>query len=116
MSQNTAIQFLTAVRDGAALRAAYRDRNLLQVVFHARDLGYDLTAEDLVKAVARLEFQVIVEKDRQPFDGGSRLWRGMWGKTYLDYVVEHVLGRFSDAELRALFAPADAAAGSESPR
>jgi len=105
MSQTAAIQFLMDLRDTDALRVAYRTRNLLQVVFHARDLGYDVTAEDLAKTVARLEFGVVVDKDQQPFGGSSRLWRSMWGLAYLDYVVEYVLGRYSDDELRAVFVP-----------
>jgi hypothetical protein len=111
MSQNEAIRFLTALRNDPNLRAAYRDRNLIQVVFHARDLGHEVTGEDLVKIVARLEYGVIVAKDQQPFDGRSRLWRSMWGRTYLDYVLDHVLSRFTDGELAELAEPVREVAG-----
>jgi len=64
--------------------ASYGPRNLPQLVFHAKNDGYDFTA------------------DGDAFDGSSRLWREMWGRFHLDYLVECCVSRHTDAELRAL--------------
>ena len=106
MSQNSFIEFLVAGRDDPALLARYGSRNLSQLLFHAKNDGFEFTADDMAEVVFKLEMGVIVEKDAEPVDGNSGLWRRMWGKTHLDYLVERVVVRYSDEELRAL-APQD---------
>jgi hypothetical protein len=104
MSQASVLDLLRALRDDPAARARYDRRNLTQLVFHARTEGYDLTAEDVADVVGALEADVILHKDGDAFDETSGLWRRMWGSRHLGYVVEHVLGRHTDDELRALIA------------
>ena len=104
MSQESFLSFLVAARDDRALLARYDQRNQAQVVFHARNEGYDFTAEEMAAVVGALEASVILTKDRSPYDGTAPLWRQMWGQRHLGYVVEHVLKRHSDDELRALVA------------
>ncbi len=102
MSRKSVVEFLRAVRDDPDLRARYDPRNLTQVVFHARNDGFDFTVADLAEVVGALEAGVIVTKDRDPFDATSRLWRRMWGTRHLEYLVEHVVRRHSDDELRSI--------------
>ena len=99
MSRKSFVEFLRAVRDDPALRARYDPRNLTQLVFHARNDGFDFTATDVADVVGALEARVIVTKDRDPFDATSRLWRRMWGTRHLEYLVEHVVRRHGDDEL-----------------
>lgn len=102
MSRQGFLDFLLAVRDDPALRARYERRDLTRMVFHARNDGFDFSAADAAYVVGALEASVILAKDGDPFDATSRLWRRMWGAYHLRYLVESVVSRHTDDELRAL--------------
>jgi len=102
MSRKSALEFLLAARDDPAVRARFRGRDLTQLVFHARNDGFDFTPADLAGVVGALEVNVIVAKDGDPVDATSRLWRRMWGAYHLDYLVDSVVRRHDDGELWAL--------------
>jgi Nif11 domain len=99
MSQAGFVRFLRAVRDDPELLGRYDGRNLAQALFHAKNDGFDFSAADAEEVIARLEYDLVTERDGQPFDGASRLWHDMWGRRYLGYLVEHVVRRYPDAEL-----------------
>ncbi len=111
MSQTRVLRFLLAARESPAMLARYSQRNLSQLLFHARNEGYDFTAQEMADVIGKLEASVILTKDRDPFDGTARLWRQMWGRTHLDYVVEQVVGRHTDDELWALVGEREAGPG-----
>lgn len=102
MSQQNFLKFLLAARDNTAMLARYNPRHLSQIVFHAKNESFDFTAEDLAEVIGKLEANVILTKDRDPFDGTSRLWREMWGSYHLEYVVDHLVRRHTDQELGSL--------------
>ncbi len=104
MSQASFLDFLLAMRDNPETLAMFDRRNLVQILFHAKDDGFDFTAEDMANVAGKLEASVILEKDHDPFDATSGLWRRMWGSRHLGYLVEHVVKRHTDDELRALVA------------
>jgi hypothetical protein len=104
MSQESFMQFLTGARDNTAMLTSYNQRNLSQLLFHAKNDGYDFTAEDMAAVAGKLEANVILNKDRDPFDGTSRLWRHMWGKCHLEYLVKHVAERHTNEELQSFIA------------
>lgn len=108
MSQARFLDFLLAVRDQPDMLARYDRRNLVQLLFHAKNDGYDFTADDVANVAGKLEASVILNKDRDSFDETSRLWRRMWGSRHLRYLVEHVVRRHTDDELRSLVQPDDA--------
>ena len=108
MSLENAMKFLTAARDDPALLARYDQRNLSQLLFHAKNDGFEFSAGDLAEVAGRIEASIILTKDRDPYDGTARLWRRMWGRCHLDYLVEQ-LRRHQDDELRTLIAPAQGA-------
>jgi len=102
MSHASFIAFLKAARDDHSLLARYDGRNLEQIVFHARNEGYEFTNQEVAQVVGALEANVIMNKDKSPFDGTASLWRRMWGRMHLDYLVKEVLLRHSDDELAVL--------------
>ena len=106
MSRESFLTFLKAARDDRALLARYDLRNLTQLVFHARNEGYDFTPEEIASVVGALEASVILAKDQSPYDGTAPLWRRMLGQRHLGYVVEHVVKRHTDAELDRIVARA----------
>jgi hypothetical protein len=107
VSRDAVLSFLVALRDDPDLLARYERRSLPQVLFHARNEGFPFTAEDLADVAGALEGNVILNLDRDPFDGTARLWRRMWGHRHLEYLVEHVVRRHGDRDL-ALVAVGDA--------
>jgi hypothetical protein len=102
MAQRSFVEFLVRARDDAGMLARYDGRNLAQLVFHAKHEGFDFNAEDVAEVVGKLEASVILEKDHDAFDGTARLWREMWGRRHLGYLVDRVVRRHTDAELAAL--------------
>ena len=104
MSLESALKFFTAARDDPGMVARYDQRSLSQLLFHARNDGFDFTAWDLAEVAGRIEASIILSKDRDPYDGTARLWRQMWGRYHLGYIVEQVR-RHTDAELTALLTP-----------
>ena len=82
---------------------ALQQRNLAQLLFHAKNDGFEFTAEEMAEVVGKLEANVILNKDKEKFDGSSRLWRQMWGTCHLDYVVIHLFARHTADEIQNLF-------------
>jgi hypothetical protein len=95
-------RFLLATRNDAELLARFDEFSLPQLLFHAQNEGFKFDAGDAAAVVGKLEADVILGKDGQPFDGNSVLWRHMWGRRYLAYIVSDVLSRFSERELAEL--------------
>ncbi len=104
MSLASALNFLTAARDNPAMVARYDQRSISQLLFHAKNDGFVFSAWDLAEVAGRIEASIILTKDRDPYDGTARLWRQMWGRYHLGYIVEQVR-RHTDPELAALLAP-----------
>ncbi len=110
MSQESALKFFVAMREHPAMLVRYGPRNLSQLLFHAKNDGFDFSADDLSQVIGKLEAHVILAKDGDPFDGTSRLWRTMWGRNHMQYLVDHVVRRHTDAELQELVTAAAAEA------
>jgi hypothetical protein len=115
MSQKSFLEFLVAARDSTATRVRYDRRDLTQLLFHARNEGFDFTGDDVSSVAGALEANVIVRLDADRFDGTSRLWRQMWGNRHLEYLVEHVVRRHTDAELWSVVTDESATAAGPQP-
>ncbi len=100
MSRESFVAFLARTAADDVMRHRYRERNLEQLLFHAKNEGFAFTAEDVAAVVGALEADVILVKDGDAFDGHSRLWRSMWGLRHLDYLLDAVTARYTEAELR----------------
>jgi hypothetical protein len=105
VSQESFLEFLSTAHGNAAVLARYNRRNLTEVLFHAKNEGFDFTADEVAAVTGKLEENVVVAKDRDPYDGTSRLWRQMWGRRHLEYLVTSVVDRHTDEELRSLIEP-----------
>lgn len=104
MARREFVRFLRALRDDPALLAAFDGRNLARVVFQATAAGFDFDRADAEEVIGTLEYDLVTAVDGEAFDGASSLWRHMWGRRYLGYLVDHVVRRYADDAL-------DAAAG-----
>jgi hypothetical protein len=110
MSYANVLGFLSAASANGAMLSRYDQRNLSQLLFHAKNDGFEFTAGDVADVVGKLEASTILTKDQDPFDATSRLWRQMWGSYHLGYVIDHVVRRHTDAELQALVGELEAGA------
>jgi hypothetical protein len=104
MSQKSFLEFALTARDSSAVLARYSRHSLSQLLFHAKNEGYEFSEEDAAQFVVKLEFLLITTKDDEEMAAASSLWQRMWGRTHLDYFVTQVLPRFTDEELAALAA------------
>jgi hypothetical protein len=102
MAAESFLQFLWDVHESPAMLSRYNPRNLSQLLFHAKNEGYDFSAADISHVVGRLEVSVILNKDHDQIGGSSKLWREMWGLYHLEYIVRAVLNRHSKEEARSL--------------
>jgi hypothetical protein len=102
MAQENVLKFLVAARDNTAMLTCYNQRNLSQLLFHAKNEGFDFTAQEMAEVVGKLEANVIITKDHDLFNEASRLWREMWGRYHFEYLVNHVVRRHTDDELWTL--------------
>jgi hypothetical protein len=99
MAEESFVQFLMMVRDDQLQLSRYDQRNIAQLLLHAKNEGFDFTAQDAEAVIGRLEYDVICERDGDAFDGAARLWPYMWGRRYLGYLTDHVVRRYTDHEL-----------------
>jgi hypothetical protein len=102
MSEKSFLEFLSAAHASAAVLARYNRRNLSELLFHAKSEGFDFTAKEAAEVIGKLEVNVILTKDQDPYDETSRLWREMWGRRRLEFLVNQVVARHTDDELRSL--------------
>ncbi|MGE3270449.1 MAG: hypothetical protein AB7P40_16975 [Chloroflexota bacterium] len=102
MSQARVLDFLLALKASPGMLARYEGRNLAQMLFHAKNDGYAFSADDLADVAGKLEASVILNKDKDQFNETSQLWRQMWGRRHLGYLIDHVVKRHTDHELREL--------------
>jgi hypothetical protein len=102
MSRKSFIEFLLLLKSDQAKFAAYDARNLAQFQFHAQNEGFLFTKADVDQVIGQLEFQAISAKDADQFGADSALWRDMWGRRRVDYLINRLLPRFTADELAAL--------------
>jgi hypothetical protein len=97
-------RFLRKLDDDAEYLSRYSHRNVSQLIFHAQNDGFTFSTGDISAVVGTLEAAVIMAKDHEEIDANSSLWRSMWGKPHLDYLVSEVARRFTSEELSELTA------------
>jgi hypothetical protein len=99
MSQHECLRFLIEVSRHPAMLVAYESRTLPQLLFQAKNDGYSFDGDDLAAVRGAMEANVILNIHHDPFDGTARLWRSMWGKDHLRYLVEGVIALHTEEQL-----------------
>ncbi|MGL5925979.1 hypothetical protein [Chroococcidiopsis sp.] len=100
MSKESVIDFFRVCYRDTTLFAKFEQKNLPEVILHAKSLGYSFNGEELAEVIGGMEAQIITERMGEAIDANSSLWRRMWGKSRLQYVVEELFQTFSEAELK----------------
>ncbi|MFE0463962.1 Nif11-like leader peptide family natural product precursor [Kitasatospora sp. NPDC058965] len=90
MSEQNVIEFLTLLADRQELLEKLRVLGKSEVLAAAAELGLPFTDEDFDPLVWGLEIK-LAEHRGEVFDNTFPLWATMWGRHYLDYLVEDVV-------------------------
>ncbi len=96
------VRFFEACAGDAALLERFDERNLAELLFHARVLGFSFTREELAAVVGGMEWHVITEQLGEEMTGNSSLWPRMWGVRHLRYVIEQLFVGFPREQLERL--------------
>ncbi|MBD2305273.1 Nif11 family protein [Chroococcidiopsis sp. FACHB-1243] len=99
MSKASVVDFFRACHSDMKLLEKFEQKNLPEVIFHTKSLGYSFSGEELAAVIGSMEAQIITEMG-EAIDANSSLWRRMWGKSRLQYVIEELFQTFSEAELK----------------
>lgn len=86
--------------------ARYEVMALPDLIFAARCSGFDIRGEDFGPLVGGMEVWRITVADGEDIGAASTLWRHMWGRSRLAYVVQELWGHM-DAQTRAALVTGD---------
>jgi hypothetical protein len=100
MSKKNVIEFLTDCAENTTLLEKFEHKNLPEVILHAKSLNYKFSSEELAEVIGAMENQIITQEMGEKIDANSSLWRKMWGKSRLQYVVKELVSTFSSAEIK----------------
>jgi hypothetical protein len=103
-------RFFEACADSEAIMARYEAMPLPDLIFAARCSGFDIRGEDFVKLVGGMELWRITVADGEEISAANTLWRHMWGRSHLAYVVKELWGRM-DPEARTALLTGDGSDG-----
>jgi hypothetical protein len=103
MSAANLLGFLGVLADRRDLLEELNTKTKDEVIEAAAKLGYEFSAADYDATVWPLEAE-LAKKRGEEFDAQFPLWHLMWGRYYLEFVVEDVISSFTPAELSRLLA------------
>jgi hypothetical protein len=83
-------RFLECCLSDPDLMARYEGKPLPDLVLQARCDGYAFGPSDLSRIIGDMEVWAIVTVAAEQIDASSSLWRRMWGRSRLDYVVREL--------------------------
>ena len=90
MSLKNAALFFEKCAVQPKMLARYETMPVPDMLFAASCEGYTFNVEDLGKLIGGMEVWRIMQVDKQEINGESALWRYMWGRSRLDYVVKEL--------------------------
>lgn len=95
MSKIKVLDFLDFCASKSEINSRINDRNLPELIFHAKVMGYNFSAEELTSVVGTMEWHIITKLMSEELNAYSSLWPRMWGKPRLQYVIDELYARLS---------------------
>ncbi|PWK59218.1 hypothetical protein [Roseicyclus mahoneyensis] len=92
MSEIELGRFFEACAGSETMMARYEAMPLPDLIFAARCSGFDIRGQDFGKLVGGMEVWRITVADGEDIAAASKLWRHMWGRSHLAYVVKELWG------------------------
>ncbi|MFO0957560.1 MAG: EthD domain-containing protein [Isosphaeraceae bacterium] len=105
MARIDVVRFLLDCASDDGMLRSFDGRNLPELLFHAKARGYPFAAADLSAVAGGLEAYVITRRMGEAIGPSSGLWRRMWGKSHLQYVVDELIRPLSKGEVERVAAP-----------
>jgi hypothetical protein len=98
MAASDLLDFLGMLRGERELLSNLNTKTKDEVCELAAAMGYSFTAEDFDKTIWPMEIE-LASRRGEAFDPNFSLWHLMWGRYYLEFVVDDVVPSLTDAEL-----------------
>ncbi|MCC5644492.1 Nif11-like leader peptide family natural product precursor [Nostoc sp. CHAB 5824] len=100
MSKQDVVNLFKAASQNSDLLQKFNVRSLEELLFHAKNIGYNFSREELADVIGGMEATLILQKMGEKIDGRSSLWPKMWAKYHFHYIIEDVFLKFSEQELK----------------
>ena len=97
MAKTEVVKFLKAMAQNANLKDELKVKQKEAVLNDARRI-FNFTEQEFDDVVWDLE-GLLAQKRGEEFDLNFSLWETMWGKYYLEFVIDNVVGSLSDQDL-----------------
>lgn len=90
MAKLAVLDFLAFCSSNTEISERLIDRNLSELIFHAKALNFHFTVEELTAVLGSMEWHVITVINQEELNAYSSLWPKMWGKSRLQYVIDEL--------------------------
>ncbi|NCR15931.1 MAG: hypothetical protein GPJ22_00655 [Microcystis aeruginosa LL13-03] len=97
MSKKEVSKFLKVLAEDSLLKNELKVKQKDEVMRYAQQT-YDFTQREFDDVVWTLE-SLLADKRGEKFDLAFSLWETMWGKYYLEFVIDNVIGSLSDQDM-----------------
>jgi hypothetical protein len=94
MSRRNVLGFLRHLGGDPELLAQLKTRSKDEVIVAATERGYPFAPEDFDTVVWDCEAR-LADRRGEPFDGHFSLWSTLWGRYYLEMLVEDLVPALS---------------------
>ena len=95
MSKIEVLDFFDFCASKLEIISRLNDRNLPELIFHAKVMGFNFSTEELTSVVGIMEWHIITKLMGEELNAYSSLWPRMWGKPRLQYVIDELYSRLS---------------------
>ncbi|MEZ4869561.1 MAG: hypothetical protein R3C14_50015 [Caldilineaceae bacterium] len=100
MAKINVFHFLQDLAEKPDLLAELRTLPKTETLARANQAGYAFSENDFDDAIWGIEIY-LAKKLGETFDFSFSLWETMWGKHYLDYLVDNVVGAITHQDIEA---------------
>ena len=100
MSKENVINFLHLCSENAEIVEKFYQKNLPEIILHAKSIGYSFSSEELAEIIGAMEAYIIMNRMGEEINANSSLWPKMWGKYRFQYILEELFNSFTEQELK----------------
>jgi len=90
MNNIQVINFLESLTHQVEVRADLRSKSKQEVLSYAAEKGFDFSEQDFDDTIWGFEIELAGQLNEK-FDLSFSLWETMWGRYYLDYLIDNLV-------------------------
>jgi hypothetical protein len=102
MAKSEIIRFFGMLDNNPSELDRLSSRNRSEILFHSKSMGYDYSSNELAEVIGSMEWYIITKKDKEELNAYSSLWKKMWGKSRLDYLINVLYKSLNQNELEEI--------------